>query len=356
MKIMKRALAAALAMLFLPTAGLAQEYYTLPEIREQAAEGWHETYTDKYGRTRQVDIDIEVFGEETAPVIKACWGKPDEYYFRGGVDPSFSGIEAKEKGKGVTIAPYKYVRGMKVDVNQKYAEEYGNDLTVGEMYAFIQELMQEQGIEQKYTWERPYKFTMAYSANKKTGDLLIPAYYAVELWQEEYGLPILTHIANSFKRDISGPVVHPGLGFSMRDKDEYSGWITDFDVKEILAEDIPLCSVEKATEGARKMIEDGYIQQVLSLRFGYVIYSNPDEEWGKQRSAYDMDTWYLVPSWVMECYILDDPKVDELREYPSITEMTINAQTGEMMDYFDTSLYGRGDARYKGFISWEDVR
>ena len=104
------------------------------------------------------------------------------------------------------------------------------------------------------------------------------------------------------------------------------------------------------------MIEDGYIQQVLSLRFGYVIYSNPDEEWGKQRSAYDMDTWYLVPSWVMECYILEDPKVDQLKEYSPVREMTINAQTGEMMDYFDTSLYGRGDPRYKGFLSWEDVR
>ena len=34
----------------------------------------------------------------------------------------------------------------------------------------------------------------------------------------------------------------------------------------------------------------------------------------------------------------------------------IDAQTGEMADYFDTSLYGRGDPRYKGFLSWEDVR
>ena len=69
-----------------------------------------------------------------------------------------------------------------------------------------------------------------------------------------------------------------------------------------------------------------------------------------------MDTWYLVPSWVMGCYILDDPKIDKLREYPQIWEMTINAQTGNMMDYFDKSLYGRGDARYKGFITWKDIK
>ena len=58
------------ALSLLPTLALAQEYYTLPEIREQAKDGWHETYTDKYGRETVVDIDVEVYGEETAPIIK----------------------------------------------------------------------------------------------------------------------------------------------------------------------------------------------------------------------------------------------------------------------------------------------
>ena len=40
----------ALLLALVCTAAYAQEYYTLPEIREQAAQGWHETYTDKYGR------------------------------------------------------------------------------------------------------------------------------------------------------------------------------------------------------------------------------------------------------------------------------------------------------------------
>ena len=36
--------------------------------------------------------------------------------------------------------------------------------------------------------------------------------------------------------------------------------------------------------------------------------------------------------------------------------MTINAQTGEMLDYFDRSYEGYGDARYKGFIPWDKVK
>ena len=40
-------------------ASCAQEYDTLKEIREQAKAGWHEPYTDKYGRETTVDIDIQ---------------------------------------------------------------------------------------------------------------------------------------------------------------------------------------------------------------------------------------------------------------------------------------------------------
>ena len=105
------------------------------------------------------------------------------------------------------------------------------------------------------------------------------------------------------------------------------------------------------------MIEEGYIHQVISLRFGYVVYSDPNDEWGKQRSLYDMDTiWYLVPSWVIECYILNNPKVDKLSEYTGVATLVINAQTGEMLDWFDTSYHGRGDGRYKGFIPWDKVK
>lgn len=83
----------------------AEGYYTLPEIRKQATQGWHETYTDKYGRTRQVDIDIDVFGEETAPVIKACWGELQEFSFSEN-EPRAAIKEARIKRKGVSIYPY----------------------------------------------------------------------------------------------------------------------------------------------------------------------------------------------------------------------------------------------------------
>ena len=75
----------ALLLALVCTAASAQEYYTLPEIREQATQGWHETYTDKFGRSISVDIEVDVYGKDTAPVlqvtfqairlIRVCWMK-----------------------------------------------------------------------------------------------------------------------------------------------------------------------------------------------------------------------------------------------------------------------------------------
>ena len=63
--------------------GLAQEYYTLPEIKEQVKEGWHETCADKYGREIQVNVDVDVFGEQMAPLIKAGFPRLSRYILCG---------------------------------------------------------------------------------------------------------------------------------------------------------------------------------------------------------------------------------------------------------------------------------
>ena len=87
----------ALLLALVCTAASAQEYYTLPEIREQAAAGWHETYTDKYGRQTAVDIDIQVFGDEKAPVLKI--GLPDyQEYTKVENNPYLSVTNVKKRG------------------------------------------------------------------------------------------------------------------------------------------------------------------------------------------------------------------------------------------------------------------
>ncbi len=346
----------ALLLAALASAAAAQEYYTLPEIREQAAQGWHQTYTDKYGRTRQVDVDIDVFGEDAAPVVKACWGT--KYFNLSGPagNPLDLVAAARNKNKGTETYLYENTSYMKVNLDQKYAEGYENDLTLREVYDFCEEVMQGQGLSlyQDYMWEQPYWFWVEYSADNKTGGVLIPAVYYIRLCQKEFGLPILTHVGHSFEH-TQVAFDSPFVSFTMQSRDAQSCVGEVFDVAEVLAEDIPLCSVETAIEGARAFIENGWVHDVTGLHFGYVVYSDPETNWSKRPPSDDVDTWYLVPSWVMDCRVLWNPKEDD-PEKSYDREMVINAQTGEMIDYFDTSLNGGGDMRYKGFISWDDVK
>ena len=135
---MKKQFAALLAALsLLPTLALAQEYYALPEIREQAKDGWHETYTDRYGREIQVDIDADVFGEQTAPLIKAGFPQHDIYYADKNC-PYNTVSNVKRKGGRRTHIYRSY--GSKVDLDRQYGTDYGNDLTLNEMYAYMKKL------------------------------------------------------------------------------------------------------------------------------------------------------------------------------------------------------------------------
>ena len=143
----------------------------------------------------------------------------------------------------------------------------------------------------------------------------------------------------------------------MLNQNEYVIYEPVFEEEDVLSEDIPLCSLEKVIQSIEQKIQSGHIQNVVALRFGYSIYNDPTIEKVEQFSGYDANCYYLVPSWVMECAFVENPKKDYQSYWESKNRMmTINAQTGEMLDYFDRSYKGYGDARYKGFIPWDKVK
>ena len=348
----KRGLALLWAFLLATAAGaVAQDYYTLPEVREQAAGGWHETYTDKYGRELTVDIDLDVYGEDVAPVLRMKWHDPqvlDEEVN----SPQATSNELDRKGH-----PRLYLYesdNPDMDVDTVYAEEYGNTLTYGQFCALVEELKALHGIDKTYLYEQPDFFRMNYTLSKKTEEVLVPAFYIAFFWQTEYGLPIMMDAMMAYQKP-GGIGVSPILSAAAKSVDEYEigGFLLDID--EVLAEDIPLASVDKVIEGAREFIEDGYVYSVEALRFGYAVYCDPQLPYDRPTNVYEVDTWYCVPTWVMYCYIRENPKRDGISQYAAIQRLIINAQTGEMANYFDKSLNGEGDSRYKGFIAWEDV-
>ena len=179
----------------------------------------------------------------------------------------------------------------------------------------------------------------------------------------------MTHAMLSFQKQ-GWPIYTPSMSFMMSGRDSYQLFIGTLTEQEMLSEDIPLCSLEQVIAGLEKKIEAGYLQRVFSLNFGYVLYNDPNFP-DDTRSAFDAECFYAVPSWVIECAYMVDPKDTFVYDYealidkdPDISErtvvgaatITINAQTGEMLDPMDTGKRGLGDADYKGFLRWEDVR
>lgn len=365
----------ALLLALVCTAAFAQEYYTLPEIREQAAQGWHETYTDKYGRETEVDINVQVFGEDAAPVVKI---KPsrlvidserleegavftDKTVYRNNPADDVFGARSGQ----VTMIVY-HSFGDPIDMDKIYGEEYGAPLTMQQLKERASKVMADQEISlDNFLFDQPKEFSVRCKMKAKTQEVIAPAAYLVHFWQTMYGLPIFESINRAYERP-SWPEFAPQLQITMRNDDEYSITLWAVEETELLAQDIPLCSFEKIRSGIEEKIASGHIQKLYSVRLGYVVYN--DTNYPKDmRSIFDADCYYLVPTWMVECIYMDKPKQtwsysgkhsDELNDNEKNGKnyriMMINAQTGEVFDRYGNR--GGSDACYKGFIPWDKVK
>ena len=347
--------------------GLCQEYLTLEQLKQQTPSRWVETYQDKYGRNMDVDIDIQVYGDAYATIYKLNFPYGQEIRYSNN-NPYNSVENVKKKGGRRTHIYTSF--GEKIYVNYPYGVDYENNMTPYEMFAFLKGLLVNEGIDiEEFDYTYPTKFDVLCNLSQSDGHTIASAFYHVNLLQKINGIPILTHSIASFKKRGS-PDFCPILTFLMRNENEYSLYVAKMNVDSVVEEDIPLCSFENIQKAIEEKIEKGYIQQIYSLKFGYSIY-NAKREGSKPLAAYDAECYYAVPSWVIECIYMENPKktydynIDEaLKRDPDANErysdgfktITINAQTGEMLDPLDTSDKGWGDANYKGFISWDKVK
>ena len=266
---MKKQFAALLtALSLLPTLALAQEYYTLPEIREQAKDGWHETYTDKYGRETVVDIDVEVYGEETAPIIKitdagyrvdqsALWSGEKAESSRFVIEKNYPYLTVENvKRKGGRRTHFFHTFGEAVDLDRMYGAELGNDLTVREMYEFMAAILERNGLNLNgdFEYAHPMEFDMMCNINQTTMQPVTPPFYYIRLWAKMNGLPIMTHAMRSFNK-VGWPMYMPDFTMMMMNEESYSILLVTMKEAERVAEDIPLCPLQTVIENLEKEIE-----------------------------------------------------------------------------------------------------
>ncbi len=370
-----------LIALMTPALTVAQGYYTLPEVRAQAAQRWNQTYTDQFGRVIPVNVEVQVYGADSVPVLRTSVAAytlkhellSEETQWREGKmglgiyhNNSADAIFKSVRGEKAMIVHRNF--GEKVDMDAVYGEEYGATITMREMTEHLSGVLAAHGIDAtNYLFDEPGEFSVRCRMKRKTMEATEPAAYFAHFWPTMYGLPILAHVNETYAKS-GWPTYYAQLVLTMRSEEEYTIHMTALEEMEKLAQDVPLCSFDVVKRCIETEIQTGHIRELFGVRLGYVI-SNDPENPKKMKTIFDANSYYLTPMWVVDCIYVDNAKKELAARVPADDELTIeestsadrdlvmiNAQTGEMLNRQDRSHDEHGNLNYSGFISWDDVK
>ena len=259
--------------------GCAQEYYTIDQLREQAAEGWHNVY-EAYGRKIVADIDITIPDVEQVPVEKLELARRE------------SQIDEKEVGLNFVIRPEENVFGFytsdfvepisgKIEKKNEicignpnewermYAE--GNELTLSDIVNVIKDALSVMQLDYK-NWDlnHPYELRTFSFRDPSTKEVVAPGEYMVYFHQMVNEIPLLNHAGATYKQRTRGNATIR-LDASVINEKMYDIVIPSVKTTEKLADDVPLCSLSKVISAIEKEIEAGHIRKIYDLEFGYVF-------------------------------------------------------------------------------------
>lgn len=363
----RRAAALGCALLLCGGRALAEEFYTINEVRQQAAAGWHETY-EAYGRTIVADVEPEIPNVTQIPIEKLEFARmtprvteeetglqfvirPEEnvfgFYTRDFIEQVPNKIE---KTTGLFL-------GYPSEWERAYAE--GSDLTLSGMTDVVRKALALMQLdESSWDLEHPYELTTFLFRHPKTKEIVAPGEYMVSFHQKVNGIPLLSHAGAAFYRKTRGNTTIR-LHASVIDGTMYDLSARMLKSSGRAAEDVPLCSFSKVIETAEKEIQSGHIRKIYDLSLGYLFYEDPEYVGIKEQT----DHFYAVPVWQLNCLYLNDPRT-ELPEYGldetgdernslEYAALVIDAQTGEMQDFMSEA---KDRAVYHGFLSWEEIR
>lgn len=343
-----------LLLLLIPYAVTAeQEFYSIRDIRDQA-----EQLLEAYGSVGTIEVEttkgrfnvtIEIPDVDRVPIVQITF-------------PSFDQIpSAPENGEvRVDTLDYlstTYLTAWVVELNREKVigtwvknttrvDQYGLDahadgspMTMEESIAFAEQMLRPY--KELYGWEfslqtavarsRQYKATAGRNGFIPKMDQPVDdtGYYLLSFNQTFYGIPYYGHMlfTNPSKNDREAPYPLGYLYFSVFSPDAYVYTIHPSVEQAVLAEDVPLCSLETCIKGLKNSGRNSN-KTPTKLKFGYYSFNDPNDRNG--------DHLILVPVWKMDSY-----------------NTFVNAQTGEWinMEQKDTDGGRRYDAVWFG---WEE--
>ena len=198
---------------------------------------------------------------------------------------------------------------------------------------------------------RYYKYKIVDGAKVWLDPLNDRGFYLISGQQLFHGIPM--EYCGNYTTDGKNPADASAV-MGIADYDTWQITLGFKDEIDMLYEDVPILSFEKAKAAYEELINKGFVREVLEVRLCYTSYIDPSEK----------DVFYLLPVWYAHCVyakkadmeftVFVDPNTGEVdKDTRQYAELVFEAQKGKLMDW-DDSRRNRRDV--PEITTWSQIR
>lgn len=346
-----------LLLLLMPLSVLAEEYQTIKTVAAQIPNRWTQTYQTPW-RTIEIDVMIEVpdvsawpvlYTEKQPTVSKALLRQCSESYVNSGVLYNLHiGKDYARKYDDVqqsVVYPGPELPTVLAE-NTLLTPTAAFQTAVAELERYF--TLTPDSLTLESTEVRGILYSKGGIAKSATGE------YVFHLRQHIGGIGYRA-AADCYEDHLPFSLQHAGNGeaYARISDDHLYLTASPTRIAAAITEDIPLLSFESVKAVFEAEIHAGRLRSIESLELGFIPFSDPQ----------DAEHCYLLPAWVAQGgYTMDaqedfSPQYDEtgymIDSGKHLNDVVVLAQTGELLDYTDSSPTRR---IYRGYITWDDVQ
>ncbi len=383
-KNMKCVLAALMAaLLFLPALAQAKRYYSIQEVKAQAAAGWQGSYQAR-GREIIVDVMPQVPDVDKVPVsvcrrqdlsptipqADPLWrglrmDYPGDFMINYGLKEEEPAGALMLGGKKVSALPWKSTYW---DFSPEEAYIPGNPTTFGEITSWLPGVLSVLGFDPGIIdLNNPEQIYTHAFYGPREGEYLAPGWGAMTWPLLIHGLPVIGDYNKAFifKNPSFNAGARAEVSLCYQRPDLFWLQVSMVASVETLAEDIPLSGFSEVLESLEQEIAAGRLRQVFDMKLGYHLFEAPG--FAPPGGGRDLARpFYAFPVWRVGCLYVEDArqKVDPVfvededpyfydpKNTLSYHDILVNAQTGELINPLKPSVKA---VTYPGMISWAEA-
>ena len=367
-----------------------ETYLSVHQMNAQIPERWTQTYETKW-RDVAIDAEIIIPDVDALPVVLVAGGAAepaltteeagwDEIEYRGPYDillmndvpdypKSVDGVRV-----GSPVSKGNWYSGFAPENQYVPLDE----ITFGEIVSRTKEKIAQIGYDpNEFEIDNPVRVWTHHVYGCGTKKDLLPGYLYMEVRPKVAGIPVMSHIWQAVvshhgtsRNDELMLMPNADIGYDGYLGDLSHIYLTPLEIRETLADDLPLCSFDKVIRVVEEEIEAGHIRKVYEMELGYVLYNEPGVYRTQSTSgrkgetdaylAYQNARYYAKPAWQINCLYVESAKgqlrdvsgyTDDERNSIDYYQLIIDAQTGELVQQTDA----KDRCEFKGFLRWEDV-